>query len=64
MKVVSAVNEHYHKVYLTFFKPYLQEKNLKEAMEKGNVGGLEQDKNALLKYAQEALVKLETIKTL
>ncbi|MES2848240.1 MAG: hypothetical protein V4685_04250 [Bacteroidota bacterium] len=62
MKAVSGVNEHYHKVYLTFFKPYLQEKNLKMAMEKGNVGGLEQDKNALLKYAQEALVKLETIK--
>lgn len=62
MKTVSDVNEHYHLVYLTFFKPYLQEKNLKKAIDKGNVGGLEQDKNALLKYAQEALVKLETIK--
>lgn len=62
MKVVKAVNEHYHQVYLAFFKPYLQEKNLQKAIEKGNVGGIEQDKNALLKYAQEALVKLETIK--
>ena len=62
MQVVGDVNEHYHLVYLTFFKPHLQEKNLKKAIDKGNVGGLEQDKNALLKYAQEAMIKLETIK--
>ncbi len=62
LKVVSGVNEHYHQVYLTFFKPYLQETNLRKSIEKGNVAGIEQDKNALLKYAQEALVKLETIK--
>lgn len=62
LKVVSGVNEHYRQVYLTFFKPYLQETNLGKSIEKGNVAGIEQDKNALLKYAQEALVKLETIK--
>jgi hypothetical protein len=62
METVGKVNEHYHQVYLTFFKPYLQEQNLGKAIAKGNVGGIEQDKNALLKYAQEALVKLETIK--
>lgn len=62
MELVGKVNEHYHQVYLTFFKPYLQDKNLGTAISKGNVGGIEQDKNALLKYAQEALVKLETIK--
>jgi len=62
METVGKVNEHYHLVYLTFFKPYLQEQNLGKAIAKGNVSGIEQDKNALLKYAQEALVKLETIK--
>ena len=62
MKTIGEVNAHYHQVYLTFFKPYLQDANMKKTIEKGNVGGLEQDKNALLKYAQEALIKLETIK--
>jgi hypothetical protein len=62
MKTVRAVNEHYHDVYLAFFKPYLQNKNLNKAIEKGNVGGIEQEKNALLKYAQESLIKLDGIK--
>ncbi len=62
MERVGKVNEHYHMVYLIFFKPYMQEKNLSKAIEKGNVSGIEQDKNALLKYAQEALVKLEAVK--
>ncbi len=61
MKTVGKVNKYYHQVYLTFFKPFLQEKNLGKAIEKGNIGGIEQDKNALLKYAQEALLKLETV---
>jgi hypothetical protein len=62
MEKVGKVNEHYHQVYLAFFKPYLQEQNLNKAIAKGNVGGIEQDKNALLKYAQDALAKLETVK--
>lgn len=62
MELVGKVNEHYHQVYLAFFKPYLQDKNLGVAIGKGNVGGIEQDKNALLKYAQDALLKLEIIK--
>jgi hypothetical protein len=62
MKQVGEVNDHYHQVYLAFFKPYLQEQNLIKSLDKGNVGGIEQDKNALLKYAQEALSKLESVK--
>lgn len=62
MKTVGAVNKHYHEVYLVFFKPHLQSENLSKSIEKNNIAGIEQDKNALLKYAQEALVKLETLK--
>lgn len=62
IKTVGAVNEHYHQVYLAFFKPYLQEQNLNKAISKANIGGIEQDKNALVKYAQESLAKLDGIK--
>jgi len=62
MKTVGDVNAHYHQVYLAFFKPYLQSQTLAKSIEKGNISGIEQDKNALQKYAQEALTKLETIK--
>lgn len=61
LKQVHAVNGHYHQVYLIFFKPYIQEKNLLEAIEKANVTGIEQNKNALLKYAQEGLLKLQSV---
>lgn len=62
IKVVGEVNAHYHQVYLAFFKPYLQAENLSKSIAKGNISAIEQDKNALQKYAQETLVKLEAIK--
>lgn len=62
LKQVSATNKHEHEVYLVFFKPYLQEKNLIQAISKGNVTAIEQSKSSLLKYAQEGQIKLATIK--
>jgi hypothetical protein len=62
MEQVGKVNEYYHEIYLLFFRPYLQEQNMMKAVEKGNVGGIEQDRNALSKYATEGLAKLESIK--
>lgn len=62
MKEAGAVSKYYHQVYLVFFKPYIQEKNLMEAIQKNNLTGIEQSKSAMLKYAQEGLVKLAAMK--
>jgi len=62
MTEVHDLNVYHHQVYLLFFKPYKQEAYLMEAIEKGNITGIEQNKNAQLKYAQEGLEKLNSIK--
>lgn len=62
MKEVGDMNEYYNVLYLIFFKPYVQEKNLMADVEKGNITGLEQDKNSLQKYAKEGLDKLPSLK--
>jgi predicted DNA-binding protein len=62
LEQVHKVNDHYKEVYLIFFKPYKQEAYLMEAVSKGNITGIEQNKNALLKYAQQGLEKLNTVK--
>jgi hypothetical protein len=62
IKEAGVVSKYYHQVYLVFFKPYIQEKNLMEAIKKNNLTGIEQSKSAMLKYAQEGLVKLAAMK--
>lgn len=62
MEEVHDLNVYHHQVYLIFFRPYKQEMYLMEAAEKGNITGIEQNKNALLKYATEGLEKLNTLK--
>lgn len=62
MKEAAAVSKYYHQVYLVFFKPYIQEKNLMEAIQKNNLTGIEQSKSSMLKYAQEGLLKLAAMK--
>lgn len=62
MKEAGAVSKYYHQVYLVFFKPYIQEKNLMEAIKKNNLTGIEQNKSSMLKYAQEGLIKLAAMK--
>jgi hypothetical protein len=63
MKEVREMNKYYNVIYLYFFKAYKQEVYLMEAQEKGNVTGMEQNKNSLLKYAQEGLEKLKTMQS-
>lgn len=58
MKKVREINVYYHQLYLVFFKPYKQEYYLMEALSKNNMTGVEQNKSALLRYAEEGLVKL------
>jgi len=62
MKAVHEMNVYYHQVYLIFFRPYKQENYMLEAMAKNNITGIEQNKSALLKYAQSGLEKLNSTK--
>lgn len=62
LKQVGAVNGYYHQVYLIFFRPHLQRENLMKALDKNNVNAIEQDRNALIKYCQDGLKKLDTLK--
>lgn len=62
MKQVHEVNKYHTVIYLIFFKPYKQENYLIEAVSKNNITGIEQNKNSLLRYAQEGLEKLKGIK--
>lgn len=62
MKEIGELNKYYHQAYLIFFKPFIQEKQLNEAIAKTNMTGIEQNKSAMLKYAQEGLVKLAAMK--
>ena len=62
MKQVHEVNQYYKDVYLIFFKAYKQENYMMEAVQKNNITGIEQNKNSLLRYAQEGQEKLKTIK--
>lgn len=58
LKNASKVYTYYNPVYLTFFKAYKQEAYLIDALSKGDVAGIEQNKSSLAKFAQEGLDKL------
>ena len=62
IKQVHEVNKYYKEIYLIFFKAYKQEGYMMEAIDKSNITGIEQNKNSLLKYAQDGLQKLAVIK--
>jgi hypothetical protein len=59
MRTAGDVFEYYNNVYLLFFKSYKQEAYLFEALEKGDVNSIEQNRNALLNYSKD---NLEAIK--
>lgn len=58
---VGKVTKYYNKVYLTFFKCNSDEGYLIKALDKKDINGIEQNKNALLKHCEEALPKLTEI---
>lgn len=58
----ATVIDYYNKVFLVFFKSNKQEAYLTEAANAGDVNAVEQNRNALLKYATEGLQALEDIK--
>lgn len=63
LESAGEVFKYYRKVYLIFFKSYKQELYFMEAMNKGDVNGMEQNKNTLIKYAEEGKASLDTIKS-
>jgi hypothetical protein len=63
METVGKVNQYYNNIYLVFFKSFIEDQFLWEAINKKNVTAIEQDKNALSKYAQIGLASLDTMKS-
>jgi hypothetical protein len=64
-KKVTAVNKvnHYHRqLFLIKFKCSNQEQYIVQAMNKKDLNAIEQSKNVLLKYTEESLQKLDTVK--
>ena len=57
----GVVFKYYNQLYLIFFKSYKQEKYLMEALEKGDINAMEQNKNALLHFAEEGTRMLDTV---
>jgi hypothetical protein len=61
LALASEVNHYQNQIYLIFFKSYLYDKNMMEALEKGDINAVEQNRNALLTSTAEALTKLGPI---
>ncbi|MFT5819721.1 MAG: hypothetical protein ACI8ZM_000946 [Crocinitomix sp.] len=61
MKIASEVYAHYNKVYLIFFKSYIQESYLMVAITNKDVSAIEQNKDALANTANEGLELLTAI---
>lgn len=61
MKVADAVYKYYNVLYLVFFKSYIQEKYLVEAINNKDVSAIEQNKNALITTTTEGLDELKNI---
>lgn len=62
METISRVTNYYHQVYLVFFRASKQETYLADAVTAKNLNSIEQSRSALLKYAEEGLQKLDTMK--
>ena len=61
LEKASDVYKYYNPVYLIFFKSYKQEMYLMNALQNKDINGIEQNKQTLLKYAQEGIDKIKEI---
>lgn len=61
LKIAGDVIKYYNKIYLIFFKSYIQEIYINNAIEKNDIVALEQNRNTLKKYADEGLNNLKNI---
>jgi hypothetical protein len=62
VRQVGEVNHYYHELYLIFFKSYKQEAYVIDAYNRKDINSIEQNKGTLIRFADEGLVKLDTIK--
>jgi len=60
MTKANAVYNYYNVIYLIFFKSFVQEKYLIEAINNKDVSAIEQNKNALASAANDGLEKLKS----
>jgi hypothetical protein len=63
LEQVGKVNFYMKQLYLIYFKSAVQDTHLADAMKASDINGVEQNKNALLKYSKEGLLRLDTIKS-
>ena len=63
MKKANQVMDYQDVLYLIFFKCSAQENSLMQAIEKHDITAIEQSKNSMVKYADEGLSRLDTIKS-
>jgi hypothetical protein len=63
MAKADEVYSYYNVIYLVFFKSYIQDIYLTEAIAKGDVSAIEQNKSALSMTADEGLAKLKTMRS-
>ena len=61
LEEAGKVYKYTNPIYLIFFKSYKQEMYLINAQNKGDVSGMEQNKNALMQDAKEGKKKLKQI---
>ena len=61
LKKAGEMYDYYNPVYLIFFKSYKQELYFMDALQKGDVSGMEQNKSMLSKTAQEGLDLLKAV---
>lgn len=62
MAIANEVYTYYNKVYLIFFKSYIQESYLMTSMMNKDVNGIQQNKNALASTVKEGLSLIKEIK--
>jgi hypothetical protein len=62
LRQVGAVNSYYYEIFLIYFKSYKQEVYVMEALNRKDINGLEQNRSTLIRFADEGLQKIDTIK--
>jgi hypothetical protein len=62
LEQAGAVNKYFSKIYLIYFKASVQETNTFSAFKIKDMNGVEQSRVSLLRYAEEGLNRLDTLK--
>ncbi|MBP6557650.1 MAG: hypothetical protein KA213_04735 [Flavobacterium sp.] len=62
IKISNEVFAYHTELYLIFFKANVTDLYLSNAVEKNDIGGIQQNAGTLVQYAEEGLEKLKTIK--